>query len=103
MVAFADSGTVLRYYIDQTFLATFRPDLDPLQAYNDRDTDQNARYKYNNWSSFYTKSLRVWRSDTMLVASEGNGVSVQTWCLLVLDVESLWRQRSELKDPILFP
>ena len=40
MVAFADSGTVLRYFIGQTFLATFRSDLDLLQAYNDRDTDQ---------------------------------------------------------------
>ena len=37
-----DSGTVLRYYIGQ---ATFRSDLDLLQAYNDRDTDQNARHK----------------------------------------------------------
>ena len=27
-VAFVYSGTVLRYYIDQTFLATFRSDLD---------------------------------------------------------------------------
>ena len=39
----------------------------------------------------------------MLVASEGNGVSVQTRCLLVLDVESVWRQRTELKDSISFP
>ena len=44
-VTFGDSGTVLCYYIGQTFLATFRFNLDLLQAYNDRDTDQNARYK----------------------------------------------------------
>ena len=43
-VAFADSGTVLCYYIGQTFLATFRSDLDLLQAYN-WDTDRNTRYK----------------------------------------------------------
>ena len=40
---FCLSTTVLRYYIDQTFLATFRSDLDLLQAYNNWDTDQNAR------------------------------------------------------------
>ena len=39
-VAFADSGTVLRYYIGQTFLATFRSDPDLLQAYNNWDTGQ---------------------------------------------------------------
>ena len=39
----------------------------------------------------------------MLLASERNGVSVQTRRLLVLDVESFWCQRSELKDPISFP
>ena len=44
-VAFAYSGTVLRYSIDQTFLATFRSDLDLLQAYKNWDTDQNAKYK----------------------------------------------------------
>ena len=44
-VAFAYSGTVLRYYIDQTFLAMFRSNLDLLQAYNNWNTDQNARYK----------------------------------------------------------
>ena len=31
-VAFVDSGTVLRYCIGSTFLATFRSDLDLLQA-----------------------------------------------------------------------
>ena len=44
-VAFAYSGTVLHYYIGQTFLATFQSDLDLLQAYNHWSTDQNARYK----------------------------------------------------------
>ena len=38
-----DSRTVLRYSIGQTFLATFRSDLDLLQAYNNLDTDQNVR------------------------------------------------------------
>ena len=42
-VAFANPGAVLRYYIGQTFLATFRSDLDLLQAYNNWNTDQNAR------------------------------------------------------------
>ena len=41
-VAFTYSETVLRYYIDQTFLDMFRSNL--LQAYNNWDTDQNARY-----------------------------------------------------------
>ena len=41
-VTFTYSETVLRYYIDQTFLDMFRSDL--LQAYNNWDTDQNARY-----------------------------------------------------------
>ena len=36
-------------------------------------------------SSFYTKSLRVWCSDAMLIASGHNDVSVQTRRLLVLD------------------
>ena len=39
-VAFANSGTVLRYYIGQTFLATFRSNPDLLQAYNNWDTGQ---------------------------------------------------------------
>ena len=39
----------------------------------------------------------------MLLASGRNGVSVQTRRLLVLDVESLGRQCSELEDPISFP
>ena len=44
-VAFANPGVMLRYYISQTFLATFRSDLDLLQAYNNWNTDQNARYE----------------------------------------------------------
>ena len=38
----------------------------------------------------------------MLLASGHSGVSVQMWRLLVLDVESFWRQRSELENPISF-
>ena len=44
-VAFANPGAVLRYYIGQTFLATFRSDLDLLRANNNWNTDQNAGYK----------------------------------------------------------
>ena len=44
-VAFANPGAVLRYYNSQTFLATFRSDLDLLRANNNWDTEHNARYK----------------------------------------------------------
>ena len=36
-VAFANPGAVLRYYVSQTFLATFRSDLDLLQVNNRSD------------------------------------------------------------------
>ena len=57
-IAFADSGTVLPYCIDQTFM---RSNLDLLQAYNNLDTGQKCKCpSYWKVQIRPKRSLKVW-------------------------------------------